>query len=103
MKTNARTFSIALASTLLSTTAMAAGLSFDMGHTVQNCQHPGHPPTWCDGAPPSTDIKDSTTASGLEAKIVAQLDRALQNPAHAKVLAAEFSFSNKRIQSKICE
>lgn len=74
--------------------------SWDMAHTVQNCKHAGHQPTWCEGL---TDMKPMVEASGLEAKIIAQLDRALQNPSKSRVFAAEFSFSSKGIQSKMCD
>lgn len=82
--------------------ANAAGLKFRMKHTVQVCKHPGHQPTWCDGGA-GDDIKNSIKAGGLETDIIDQLDRALINPKKSRVFAAEFSFSDKPIQAKVCE
>ncbi len=79
-----------------------AGITFDMKHTVQVCNHAGHQPTWCDGTT-GNDIANSTKAGGLETAIIEQLDRALVNPAQSRVFVAEFSFSAKAIQRKMCE
>ena len=88
-----------VAGLLVSVTTLAATpLTFDLLHTVQNCQHPGHQKTWCD----QDDIAPAVLASGLEQHINDQLDRALANPDHAHVYASEFSFSSRGIQTKMC-
>ncbi len=80
--------------------AAHAGVTFDMMHTVQDCKHEGMPKTWCEG---KEDMIAMDELSGMSAKIAAQLDRALANPKTAKVSIAYFSFSNKKIQKKLCE
>jgi phosphatidylserine/phosphatidylglycerophosphate/cardiolipin synthase-like enzyme len=79
----------------------AAGITFDMMHTIQKCVPvTGHQPTFCSG---NTDIAPSAQASGLEDHIVSLMNKALANPEKSRVYAAEFSFSDKAMQKKMCE
>lgn len=78
----------------------SSGISFKLMHTVQDCNHEGHRKTWCDG---KVDTARMVELSGLEAEIINQLDRASAQPEKARIYAAEFSFSAKNIQQKMCE
>jgi phosphatidylserine/phosphatidylglycerophosphate/cardiolipin synthase-like enzyme len=82
-----------------SSMAETAKINFDLMSTVQDCSHEGHRSTWCT----IDDLKASTEKSGIVQRLVEQFDRALAQPSKSKVLAAEFSFSNKLVQTKLCE
>src|SRR5690606_13620852 len=88
--------------TLLSLTAYAGPIQFDLIHTKQECQHEGYQPTFCDGR---VDQRDATDLSGMVENINAQIERAVNapNPSRAYVYLAYFSFSNKLVHSKLCE
>lgn len=79
--------------------AQTPAVTFDLMSTVQDCSHDGHRSTWCT----IDDLKDSTDKSGIVARLIEQFDRALAAPDKSKVLAAEFSFSNKLVFAKLCE
>lgn len=79
--------------------AQNPAVTFDLMSTVQDCAHEGHRSTWCT----IDDLKSSTEKSGIVARLSEQFDRALANPSKAKVLTAQFSFSNKLVFAKLCE
>lgn len=84
----------------LPTKKTSGAIDFKLMHTVQECQHDGHQRTWCDG---KVDTSRMAELSGLEKEIIDQLERTSANPAKARIFAAEFSFSDKPIQQKMCE
>jgi len=71
---------------------------FDLMHTRPECQHDGHPDTWCT----HDDAQHAASLSGMEKKIGAILDRA-KDPEKSSIVIAYFSFSNKSVYSKLCE
>ncbi len=85
--------------TSASAQSQQSAIQFELLSTVQDCAHEGHKSTWC----MVDDLKGSTERSGIVERLNSQFERTLANPEKAKILIAEFSFSNKIVQAKLCE
>lgn len=75
-------------------------IQFDLMHTSLTCKYVGYQPSFCDMMNDTTELDSN---SQMVNKINAQLDRALKNPATSQVFFAYFSFSNKKVHTKLCE
>lgn len=79
--------------------AQNSEIEFDLMHTKLNCRYKGFQPSFCD----MNDSRTLDDQSQMVSKINSQLDRALKNPAKSQVFIAYFSFSNKKVHTKICQ
>lgn len=77
---------------------LTEGFAFDLMHTLPECNHPGHAPTWCS----KDDGKILAQKSGMEDRVREILSRA-QDPATSKIVIAYFSFSNRSVFDALCE
>lgn len=79
--------------------AQTSDIQFDLMHTKLNCRYVGFQPSFCN----MDDSRAMDDRSQMVNKINAQLDRALKNPAKSQVFISYFSFSNKKVHTKLCE
>ncbi|MCC2679784.1 MAG: hypothetical protein K0R29_2360 [Pseudobdellovibrio sp.] len=79
--------------------AQSTDIQFDLMHTKLNCRYVGYQPSFCN----MDDSRTLDDRSQMVNKINAQLDRALKNPAKSQVFISYFSFSNKKVHTKLCE
>ena len=96
----AATFALCNLLSLSYAQAASNDIQFDLMHTKLGCKYVGYQPTFCEMVNDSQEMDDS---SQMVSKINAQLDRALKKPTASQVFIAYFSFSNKKVHSKLCE